>query len=97
MEDTLLALDAGTTGVSAVLFDAELRPIVRAYREFAQGFPRPGWVEHEASAILGALDAVLAEALTHPRAASVVALGLTNQRETVFALERASARPLGPG
>lgn len=97
MEDTLLALDAGTTGVSAVLFDAELRPIVRAYREFAQHFPQPGWVEHEARAILGALDVVLAEALAHPRAAGVVALGLTNQRETIFALERASTQALGPG
>ncbi len=97
MDPTLLALDAGTTGVSAVLFDAELRPLVRAYREFAQRFPRPGWVEHEASAILGALDAVVAEALAHPRAASVAALGLTNQRETVFALARSDGRALGPG
>lgn len=97
MDATLLALDAGTTGVSAVLFDAELRPLHRAYREFAQGFPRPGWVEHEAGAILGAVDAVLAEALAHPRARAVAALGLTNQRETVFALERASGRALGPG
>ncbi len=97
MEATLLAIDAGTTGVSAVLFDAELRPIQRAYREFAQRFPRPGWVEHEAAAILGALDLVLAEVLAHPRAAAVAALGLTNQRETVFALERASGRALAPG
>jgi glycerol kinase len=97
MDATLLALDAGTTGVSAVLFDAELRPLVRAYREFEQRFPRPGWVEHEAAAILGAADAVLAEALAHPRARDVVALGVTNQRETVFALERASGKALGTG
>jgi glycerol kinase len=97
MDATLLALDAGTTGVSAVLFDAELRPLARAYREFAQRFPRPGWVEHEAAAILGALDAVLAESLAHPRAREVAALGLTNQRETVFALERKSGRALAPG
>jgi len=97
LEDTLLALDAGTTGVSALLFDRELRPIQRAYREFAQRFPHPGWVEHEAAAILAAVDAVLAEVLAHPRAAGVAALGLTNQRETVFALERASGRALAPG
>lgn len=97
MDATLLALDAGTTGVSAVLFDADLRPLYRAYREFAQRFPRPGWVEHEAAAILGAVDAVLAEALAHPRARAVAALGLSNQRETVFALERASGRALAPG
>jgi glycerol kinase len=97
LDATLLALDAGTTGVSAVLFDAELRPIQRAYREFAQRFPRPGWVEHEAAAILDAVDAVLAEILAHPRARAIAALGLTNQRETVFALERGSTRALAPG
>jgi len=97
MEPTLLALDAGTTGVSAVLFDAELRRLARAYREFPQHFPQPGWVEHDAAEILAAVDAVLAEALAHPRAAGVAALGITNQRETVFALERASGRPLGRG
>jgi glycerol kinase len=97
LDATLLALDAGTTGVSAVLFDSELRPILRGYREFAQHFPRPGWVEHEAAAILGAVDAALGDVLAHPRARHVTVLGLTNQRETVFALERGSARALGRG
>ena len=38
MAETLLALDAGTTGVTGLLFDAELRPLAKAYREFPQGF-----------------------------------------------------------
>ncbi|MEQ1894403.1 MAG: FGGY family carbohydrate kinase, partial [Planctomycetota bacterium] len=97
MRATVLALDAGTTGVSALLFDDELRPLVRAYREFAQVFPRPGWVEHEAGAILAAVEAVVAEVLRDPRAGNVAALGLTNQRETVFALERSSGRALTSG
>jgi glycerol kinase len=97
VDTTLLAIDAGTTGVSAMLFDREARPLQRAYREFPQVFPHPGWVEHEAGAILGAVDAVLAEVLAEPRAAGVAALGLTNQRETVFALERSSGRALGHG
>src|SRR5262249_9026101 len=97
MEPLLLAIDAGTTGVSALLFDGDLRPVRRAYREFAQGFPRPGWVEHEAGAILGAVDAVLADVLADPRARGIAALGITNQRETVFALERSSGRALAPG
>ena len=97
MGSTLIAIDAGTTGVTALLFDAELRVLGRAYREFEQRFPRPGWVEHSADAILGAVDAVLAEVLAHPRAEDVAALGITNQRETVFALERRSSRALLPG
>jgi len=94
---TVLALDAGTTGVTSVLFDRDLVPVARAYREFAQGFPRPGWVEHAAEVILAAAEAVLAEIAAHPRFRDVVAVGLTNQRETVFALERGTGRALAPG
>ena len=83
---TWIGLDAGTTGVTAVLFDGELRLLERAYRAFDQHFPRPGWVEHEASDILAAVDAVLAEVLADRDPASVAGLGITNQRETVFAL-----------
>ncbi len=93
----LLAIDAGTTGVTCALFDLDLRIVAKAYREFPQSFPRPGWVEHEAAAILGAVDATLAEILARRPRGSIQALGITNQRETIFALERASGRPLGPG
>lgn len=97
MSTSILALDAGTTGVTGLLFDADLRPLARAYREFPQHFPRPGRVEHEATEILAALDAVLDELLAHPRAAGVAAIGITNQRETVFPLERKSGRALRSG
>jgi glycerol kinase len=94
---TLVAVDAGTTGVTAILFDHELAVLHRAYREFPQSFPRPGWVEHEAGAILAALDATLLELSAHPRFPEAVALGITNQRETVFALDRRTGEALGPG
>jgi glycerol kinase len=93
----LLALDAGTTGVTGLLFDEDLRPVVRAYREFPQSFPRSGWVEHDGGAILGAVDEVLAELLARPESAGVEAVGLTNQRETVFALDRSTGAPLRAG
>jgi len=80
-----------------VLFDGELRPLGRAYREFPQYFPEPGRVEHEAHEILSAVDEVCAEILAHGTAGSVELLGITNQRETVFALERSSGRALGRG
>ncbi len=97
MGKALLAIDAGTTGVSALLFDPDLRPLHRAYREFPQSFPRPGWVEHDARAILGTVDATLGECLAHPRARDALAIGITNQRETVFALERSTGRALSCG
>ena len=84
---TVVALDAGTTGVTAVLFDEELRPVRRAYREFPQFFPQPGWVEHDCRAILDASDEVLGEVLDADEASDVVALGITNQRETIFPMD----------
>ncbi|MFT7678977.1 MAG: glycerol kinase [Planctomycetota bacterium] len=92
----ILALDAGTTGVTAVIFDGDLRPVQRAYAEFPQHFPEPGWVEHRADEILAAVDRVLAEVLAGSPG-RIDAMGLTNQRETLFALDRRTGRALGPG
>ena len=94
---TLLGLDAGTTGITAVLYDADLAPLARAYREFPQHFPSPERVEHHADELLAAVDAVLGEVTALPAAADLVGIGLTNQRETVFAVERATGRALAPG
>ena len=96
MTETLLAIDAGTTGVTCLLLDRDLRSLARAYREFPQGFPRPGWVEHSAPHILEAVDATAAEVLGagHP---PPVAVGITNQRETVFALDLEAGSALGTG
>ncbi len=95
--EMLLALDAGTTGVTGVIYDVEMRSRLRAYREFPQSFPEPGWVEHDANDILAAVDAVLAELLQSPQGANVVAIGITNQRETVFALDLESGQAIRPG
>jgi glycerol kinase len=83
--------------VTGVLFDADLRPIARSTREFQQRFPRPGWVEHEAADILAAVDHVVGEIVVHPRAGDCAGIGITNQRETVFALERGTNEALRPG
>jgi glycerol kinase len=92
----VLAIDAGTTGVTAILFDGDLRRQRGGYREFAQRFPAPGWVEHEAGVILAAVDGALADALSGFDG-QLAAVGVTNQRETVFAYDRAREEFLGPG
>ena len=94
---TLLALDAGTTGVTGLLFGRDLQPLARESREFEQRFPRPGWVEHDAKAILRALDEVIAALAGSPGFGDVASVGITNQRETVFALDRATGEALRPG
>ncbi|MEJ7846272.1 MAG: glycerol kinase [Acidimicrobiales bacterium] len=87
----VIALDAGTTGVRALAVDEMGASVGWAYREFAQHYPRPGWVEHDAEEILGVTHAVLDEltrAVGRPQA-----IGITNQRETVVAWDRRTGRP----
>lgn len=94
----VLALDQGTTSSRAMVFDAEGRVCACAQREFAQHYPRPGWVEHDAQEILDTQLACAREALAAVGlpAAAVAAIGVTNQRETTVLWERASGRALAP-
>ncbi len=93
-----LALDAGTSGVRAVAFSPELEPVDGAHRDLPVAYPRPGEVEQDPATITALAHDVLAEVARRRRAAGdeVVALGITNQRETTVAFERTSGRPLAP-
>jgi glycerol kinase len=92
----VVAIDAGTTGVRAVVVDEHARVADVAYRELTQHFPRPGWVEHDPAEIWDAVRATLAEAGARLARAgdSVAAIGITNQRETLVAFDRSTGRPL---
>ncbi len=95
---TLLAIDAGTTGVTALLVTADGRVAACGHREFPQHFPRPGWVEHDPaeiwSATLAACGAALAGAGTG--AEPPTAIGLTNQRETAVLWDRRTLEAVVP-
>jgi glycerol kinase len=89
----VIAIDAGTTGVRSAALREDGTAAGFAYREFAQHFPRPGWVEHDASEIWQVVQATLAELaarLTEP----IAAVGITDQRETVVAWDRRTGAPL---
>jgi glycerol kinase len=92
----ILAIDQGTTGTTCMVFDAEAELIGRAYREFEQHFPRPGWVEHDASEIWDVTQAVAGEALDDAglRPGGLEAVGITNQRETVCVWDADTGEPL---
>jgi len=92
----ILALDQGTTGSTALVFDGEGRIAGRAYSEFGQHFPRPGWVEHDAAEIWEVTRRVAAEAIAGAgiQGAELDAIGITNQRETVVAWDPVSGEPL---
>jgi len=92
----ILAIDQGTTGTTCLVFDPEGRIAGRAYSEFEQFFPRPGWVEHDAGEIWEVTRRVAREALAEAGVdgAGLEAIGITNQRETVVAWDPDSGEPL---
>ena len=89
----ILAIDQGTTGSTALVVADDGRVLGRGYREFPQHFPRPGWVEHEPEEIWQSVLAAAREAIGASGEMPEV-LGITNQRETVLAWERASGNPV---
>ena len=92
----ILAVDQGTTGTTCLVFDADAQLAGRAYREFTQHFPRPGWVEHDAAEIWDVTRAVALEALDDAGVAEgeLAGIGITNQRETVCAWDPSTGEPL---
>jgi glycerol kinase len=96
MDEYLAAIDQGTTGTRCILFTPAGEAAASAYREHRQFFPRPGWVEHDAVEILERTGQVVAEALAAAPRGRVVAVGVTNQRETVVAWDAETGRPLAP-
>jgi glycerol kinase len=92
----VLALDQGTTSSRAILFDEEGRAVASAQREFAQLYPQPGWVEHDPREILRTQRDVAREVLQKNPVPlkSVMAIGITNQRETTLLWDRQTGEPL---
>ena len=92
----ILALDQGTTSSRAILYDRDGAVRASAQREFAQVFPRPGWVEHDPLEIWSSQVAVAAEALSRGGVApgDIAAVGIANQRETTLVWDRATGAPV---
>ena len=96
MTQVILAVDQGTTGTTIAVMAADGRLLGSVNHEFPQIYSKPGWVEHEPEAIwssvLKGIRAVLRKGLAKP--ASIVAIGITNQRETALLWDRDSGKPL---
>ncbi len=92
----LLALDQGTTSSRALVFDSNAKICGVAQREFEQIFPRPGWVEHNASEIWESQYAMAADAIKAAglSASDIAAIGITNQRETTVIWDRETGVPI---
>ena len=92
----ILAIDQGTTSTRSIVFDARLAPIAVAQEEFAQHYPRPGWVEHDPADLWASTAATARSAIGKAGlgAGDIAAIGITNQRETVVIWDRATGRPI---
>jgi glycerol kinase len=89
---SVLAIDAGTTGVTALIVTADGSVAGRGYAEFSQYFPQPGWVEQMPEEIWQAALSACAEALAAAgdRTDPVTCVGITNQRETAVIWDAAT-------
>ena len=92
----ILAIDQGTTGTTCFVFDEDGQPKSRAYSEFEQHFPRPGWVEHDANEIWEVTRRVAHQALEEAGIGGedLKGIGITNQRETAVAWDARSGEAL---
>ncbi len=96
MNRFVVAVDQGTTGTTVLVFDRRGRVVGRAYQEFTQHFPKPGWVEHDPEEIWRVTLGVLRQACRRAaaRARDIAAIGITNQRETTVLWDRRTGRPV---
>lgn len=96
--DHILAIDQGTTSTRAVVYDLALKPKAQAQVEVPPTYPKPGWVEHDAEAIVGSVGPMVTEALKNAdvTADRVAAVGITNQRETAVIWDRKTGKPIAP-
>ncbi|MEL6583937.1 MAG: glycerol kinase GlpK [Pseudomonadota bacterium] len=92
----ILALDQGTTSSRALVFDGDLQKVVSAQEEFAQHFPKSGWVEHAPGDLLSTtlITAKAAIAKAGITSAEIAAIGITNQRETTLIWDRKTGEPI---
>jgi glycerol kinase len=96
--DHLLVIDQGTTSTRAVLYDNRLQPQGQSQIEVLPTYPQSGWVEHDPTTIFSSVGSQVSEVLREARIASdrILAIGLTNQRETTIVWERGTGRPIAP-
>lgn len=96
MKKYILAIDQGTTGSRAFIFDDRCQIVASAYQEFKQYFPKPGWVEHDAEEIWRSCLKVINSAIAKAKisATHIKAIGITNQRETTVLWDRRSGKPI---
>ena len=92
----VLAIDQGTTGTTTYLIDRDGRMFARGYCDIEQHYPRPGWVEHDPNQIWTSVLVAARQTLEQAGFPVLVAIGITNQRETTILWDRHTGSPIAP-
>ncbi|MCE9500062.1 MAG: glycerol kinase GlpK [Leptospira sp.] len=94
MNEYIIGIDAGTTGIRTFCFDKKGNVISSAYQEFKQIFPKPGWVEHNPEEIWSKTEKLIAEAIRKGKLkpSGAIAIGITNQRETTVLFDKKTGK-----
>ncbi|HQG32470.1 MAG TPA: glycerol kinase GlpK [Deltaproteobacteria bacterium] len=96
MDKYIMAIDQGTTGTRVMLIDASGKVAAKAYSEFPQIYPQPGWVEHDPEVIWNTTLSVMKQALSESsiQPSDIIGIGITNQRETTVLWEKDTIKPV---
>ena len=99
MKKYVIAIDAGTTGITIILFNKKAQIVNKVYSEFKQIYPKPGWVEHNLDEIYSSLKNAVVKAcqIAQKKDANfskkrIATIGITNQRETLCFWEKTTGR-----
>ncbi len=90
----ILAIDQGTTSSKVLVMDTDLNPVCEHATPFEQYFPNPGWVEHDLNQIWGSVQAGIEVVTAKVDAKNIIAIGITNQRETICFWNKLTGEPL---
>jgi glycerol kinase len=90
----ILAIDQGTSGNRAILYNKKGEIIASAYKEFTQYFPAPGWVEHDPVEIIKDVRGLIRKVIQKAGSESIAAIGITNQRETTVLWDKKTGKPI---
>ena len=96
MADFIISLDQGTTSSRAILFNLKGKPVFISQKEFTQYFPKNGWVEHNPEEIWNTVKKTLKDAISKAKKlkGKVLAIGITNQRETTVLWNKTNGKPV---
>ncbi len=94
MKKYILSIDAGTTGITLLLFNKDAQVVKKAYSEFTQHYPKAGWVEHDAEEIWQTTLLLFKEITDDISISEIASIGITNQRETTVVWDKNTSTPV---